>query len=169
MKKIMVILACAVLTGSTLFAQNSQKIGWIESAELLQSMPEKAIADSALAKYQRGLQSQIETMMKDYQTKVGDYQSGEKKMTDAMKEIRGKEIQDLQTRIESMQQGAQEKLAQKKQDVYQPILDKADKTIKEVAKEKKYDYVIDKSGGSLLVGKEEDNLLPFVKTKLGIK
>ena len=169
MKKIVIILACTLLTSGVLFAQTSPKIGWIESAELLQSMPEKAKADSEIAKYQKDFQSQIEIMMKEYQTKVQNYQSNEKTMTEAMKEVKGKEIQDLQTRIESIQQSAQEKIQQKKQDVYAPVLDKADKAIKAVAKEHNYDYIIDKSGGALLYGKDGDNILALAKAKLGIK
>ncbi len=169
MKKIVIILACTLLTSSVIYAQAGPKIGWIESAELLQSMPEKAKADSELAHYQKDFQSQIELMMKDYQTKVQQYQAGEKTMTDAMKEVKGKEIQDLQSRIEGIQQSAQEKIQQKKQDVYAPILDKADKAIKAVAKEHNYDYIIDKSGGALLYGKDTDNILPLAKAKLGIK
>jgi len=169
MKKIVVILACTLLTSNFIFAQTSPKIGWIESAELLQSMPEKAKADTELAKYQKDFQSQIENMMKEYQSKVQQFQAGEKTMTEAMKEVKGKEIQDLQGRIESIQQSAQEKVLQKKQDVYAPILEKADKAIKAVAKEHNYDYIIDKSGGALLYGKDADNILPLAKAKLGIK
>jgi outer membrane protein len=168
MKKIVVLLACAILTISGAFAQTI-KFGWINSADLLQSMPEKAKADSDIAKYARSFQEQIDIMMKEYQTKGQQYQANEKTMTDAMKEVRMKEIQDLQNRIESTQQSAQEKLQQKKQDVYQPVLDKADKAIQAVAKEKNYDYIMDKSGGTLLFGRESDNILPLVKAKLGIK
>jgi outer membrane protein len=170
MRKFVIILACGLMSGSFVFAQTTTpKIGWIESAELLQSMPEKSKADSDLAKYAKDFQSQIEIMMKEYQSKGQLYQTGEKSMTEAMREVKAKEIQDLQARIEGTQQSAQEKLRQKKEDVYQPILDKADKAIKAVAKEKNYDYILDKSGGSLLYGKDGDNILPFVKARLGIK
>jgi len=169
MKKFVVILACTLLTSNAIFAQASLKFGWIESAELLNDMPEKAKADSDIARYARDFQNQIDIMMKDYQTRGQQYQAGEKTMTDAMKEVKMKEIQDLQNRIESIQQSAQEKLQAKKQDVYAPILDKADKAIKAVAKEHNYDYIIDKSGGILLFAREGDNILPLVKAKLGIK
>lgn len=169
MKKVVILLACSLLTSCIVFAQSGQKFGWLTSAELLQSMPEKAKADSDLAKYARSFQDQIDIMMKEYQTKGQQYQASEKTMTDAMKEVRMKEIQDLQNRIESTQQSAQEKLQQKKQDVYAPILDKADKAIQAVAKEKNYDYVFDKSGGMLLFAKEADDIMPLVRAKLGIK
>jgi len=169
MKKVVIFLACALLSGSFVFAQTSPKFGWLTSADLLQAMPEKAKADSDIAKYARSFQDQIDIMMKEYQTKGQQYQAGEKTMTDAMKEVRMKEIQDLQNRIESTQQSAQDKLQQKKQDVYAPILDKADKAIQAVAKEKNYDYIFDKSGGMLLFAKEADDIMPLVKAKLGIK
>ena len=90
-------------------------------------------------------------------------------MSDAVKTVRQKELQDLEARIREYQQSAQEKIGKKKEELYKPILEKADKAIKEVAKEKGYDYVFDASGGALLYAKEGDNLLPMVKAKLGIK
>jgi outer membrane protein len=169
MKKIVVILSCMILTSSGIDAQTAPKIGWIESAELLQSMPEKARADSDIAKYQKDFQGQIEKMMKDYEVKVKQYQDGEKTMSQVMKDIKGKEIQDLQSRIEAIQQSAQEKIQARKNEVYAPILNKADKAIQAVAKENNYDYIFDKSGGSLLFGKDGNSIMPLVKAKLGIQ
>ena len=76
---------------------------------------------------------------------------------------------DLQNRIETTNQSATEKVEKKKQELYAPILAKADKAIKDVAKEKNYDYVFDASSGALLHAKESDDILPLVKAKLGIK
>jgi len=169
MKKIVLFLACGLLIGNIALAQSALKIGYVNSATLLQAMPEKAKADSDLSKYAKSFQDQIDIMMKEYQTKAQAYQSGEKTMTDAMKEVKAKEIQDLQNRIESTQQSAQEKLQTKKQDLYAPVLDKADKAIKDVAKEKNFDYILDAQGGALLFGKEEYDVTPLVKAKMGIK
>ncbi len=145
------------------------KIGWIISAELLSIMPEKIKADSDLARYARDFQTQLESMMKEYQTKGQDFQAKEKTMSEAIKEVKMKEIQDLQNRIETVQQSAKEKVNQKQQDLYAPIIEKAEKAINSVAKEKGYDYIFDKAGGILLYGREADNILPYVKAKLGIK
>ena len=171
MKKIVLFLACGLLIGNIVIAQTAPlKIGYINSNTLLQSMPEKAKADSDLAKYAKSFQDQIDIMMKEYQTKGQQYQANEKTMSEAMKEVKMKEIQDLQNRIESTQQSAQEKVQQKKQDVYAPVLDKADKAIKAVAKEKGYDYILDISAnGTVVFGKEEYDITPIVKAKLGIK
>lgn len=168
MKKIILFLACGLLTGSMALAQ-SPKFGWINSAELLSSMPEKVKADTAISQYARSFQDELESMGKEYQNKVSQFNAQEKTMSDAMKEVKSKEIQDLQNRIETTQQSAESKVQQKKQDIYTPILDRADKALKEVAKEKGYDYILDVSQGAVLYEKDGDNILPLVKAKLGIK
>lgn len=166
MKKLVLFLACGLLVGNMALAQ---KFGYIDSRELLAAMPEKAKADTAIQQYAKSFQDQLQAMGNEYQKKVQEYQASEKTMTDAIKEVKAKEIQDLQGRIESTNQSAQEKVEKKKQDLYSPILEKADKAIKDVAKEKGYDYVFDASAGALLYAKDTDNIIGLVKTKLGIK
>ncbi|MGC4059309.1 MAG: OmpH family outer membrane protein [Chitinophagaceae bacterium] len=145
------------------------KIGHINSQELLSLMPEVKKADVDLKTYAKSFEDQLETMGKDYQKKIADYQGQEKTMTDAVKEVKQKEITDLGARIESTQKSAEEKVATKKQELFKPILDKAEKAIKDVAKEKGFDYVFDLSTGSVLVSRDADNMLPAVKAKLGIQ
>lgn len=187
------LVACGLLLSNFIFAQKAKtptqkststdesvidnqphsglKLGWLNSAALLDAMPEKVKADSEISKYAKSFQEMIEGMGKEYQGKIQLYQASEKTMTDAMKEVKQKEIQDLQNRIESTQQSAQEKVGQKKQEVYGPILEKADKAIKAVAKEGNYDYIFDASagGGTLLFARESDNITDKVKSKMGIK
>lgn len=161
--------AATTTTESTEASSGNLKLGWIMSQDLLAAMPEKVKADSDLSKYAREFQNQIESMMKEYQTKAQALESGMKTMSDAIKEVKMKELQDLQGRIESIQQSAKEKVAQKQQDLYSPIIDKAEKAISAVAKEGNFDYIFDKNAGGLLFGREGDNILPLVKKKMGIK
>ncbi len=173
MKRFALILSCSLLSlGNIARAQGSSaplKLGYINSQELLAAMPETGKADTTLQKYAKQFQDQYEAMQKEYQTKGQQYQAGEKTMTDAIKEVKMKEIQDLQARIESFQQSAQEKVGQKKQEVLAPIYEKANKAIKDVAKEKNYDYIFDAGQGFLLYGKDGDNIMPIVKQKLSLK
>ncbi len=168
MKKLILILACSVGAIFSSYAQ-SNKIGYINSQELLSIMPEVKKADADLKAYAKSFEDQLETMSKEYQKKLSDYQAQEKTLTDAVKEVKQGEIQSLGARIESTQKSAEEKVGTKKQELFKPILDKADKAIKEVAKEKAFDYVFDTANGALLVFKDSDNILPLVKAKLGIQ
>ena len=132
-------------------------------------MPEVKKADSSLQIYAKSFQDQLESMSKEYESKVKDFQANEKTMNEAVKEVKVKEVQQLQERMETLQQSAQEKTSKKREEMYKPILEKADKAIKDVAKENKYDYIFDASGGAILFAKDSDNVLSLVKTKLGIK
>ncbi len=171
MKKFALMLAFGLMTAASSFAigEAGLKLGYVNSQELLSIMPEMTKADNDLKTFAKQYQDQLETMGKEFEKKGGEYQAGEKTMSEAVKEVKQKELQSLETRIREYQQSAQEKIGKKKEDLYKPILEKADKAIKDVAKEKGYNYVFDASGGSLLYADESDNLLPLVKVKLGIK
>ena len=167
MKRIVLIVACGLLMGNIALAQT--KFGHINSAELLKSMPEVTKAETDIQAYAKTFQDQLQAMGKEYEKKVQEFQAGEKTMTDAMKEVKVKEIKDLEARIESTNQSAQEKVEKKRQELLQPIIDKADKAIKAVAAEKTYNYIFDTSTGSLLHAKTADDIMPLVKAKLAIK
>ena len=167
MKKIVLFLALGLFIGNAAFAQT--KFGYIDSRELLSAMPEVKKADTDVEAYAKTFEDQLKAMTKEYETKIKDYQAAEKTMSEAVKEVKQKEIMDLQNRIETFNASAQEKIAAKKSEMYKPLLDKADKAIKDVATEKKYDYIFDAASGALLHANETDNILPLVKIKLGIK
>ena len=168
MKKLILLLACSILIGGAVSAQ-TMKIGYIQSQELLSVMPEVIGANKQIEAYAKTYEDQIKQMTDDYQKKVQYFQANEKTMTDAIKEVKVKEIQDLQKRIEDFNQKAQDAVEKKRQDLLKPILEKADKAIKDVATENGYDYVIDASIGTLLHANPAYNILPQVKAKLGIK
>ena len=51
----------------------------------------------------------------------------------------------------------------------QPFIDKAKKAIDDVAKEKGYTYILDTSTGSVLYWEGGDDIMMYVKEKLGIQ
>lgn len=167
MKKIIFLLALGITIGFGYCAHAQKKMGYINSQELLEAMPEARKADSSLTKYQKDLEDQLKTMATDAQAKYKDYQDKGKTWTDAVREVKEKELSDLQNRIQEFQQGADEKLGRKRQELFKPILDKAQKAIKDVGSEGGFDYIFD--GGQLLYAKDSENIMPQVKAKLGIK
>ena len=90
-------------------------------------------------------------------------------MSDIIRQTKEKELADMETRIQDFQQKADSDLQAKQQELLQPLLDKAKKAIDEVAKENGYTYIFDAGVGVLLYYEKGDNILPLVKTKLGLK
>jgi outer membrane protein len=166
MKKILIVLGL-LFAGTQVDAQ--QKIGYINSEELIMAMPEAKKADADITAYAKTFQDQLQAMQKELETKYKAYEAGVKTMTEAMKDVKEKELTDLQNRIQSVQQGAEEKIAAKRQDMLKPITEKADAAIQAVAKEKGYSYILDANAGGIIYALPSDNILADVKTKLGIK
>ena len=168
MKKItsILLLSCIAISGS-IFAQN--KFGHIHSEQLLMVMPETADAEKSIQDYNQMLETQLQTMYGEYQSKAGEFHNNESLMTDIVKEAKIKEIQDLELRIQQFQQSSQESIQQKRNEVLSPLLEKAQNAINEIAKENDYTYIFDISLGSIVYGQESKDIMPLVKAKLGIK
>lgn len=167
MKKIIFLLAIGMTIGFGVNAQAPKKTGYVNSQELLTNMPEARKADSLLAKYKADLASQYKTMTDELTAKYADYTKNSATMSDPVKEVKEKELTDMQNRIQDFQQGAEEKIGKKNQELFKPIFDKAQTAIKAVGTEGGYDYIFE--GGQLLYAKDAENILPAVKAKLGIK
>lgn len=169
MKLITTSLAAMMLFVSTaMVAQTKMKFGHLDSQELLEAMPEKKAADKTLEDFAMQLEKQLEAMSMEWEKKVQDYRANQAMMSDIIAQTKAEEIQNLEQRIQAFQQNAQQSLAKKEGEVYQPILDKAKAAIEKVSEEKGYTYVFDTSAGSLLYQPESDNIIELVKTELGI-
>ncbi len=160
---IIFILATGAIQAQTL------KFGHINSTQLLTQMPETKMADSTLQKFGTTLEAQLKTMTNEYQSKVTEFRANEATMSEPIKEAKAKEINDLETRIQDFQESAQTSLQKKKEEIYTPIIKKAEDAIKGIAKEKGYSYIFDTSVGVVLYAQESDDIMPLVKTKLGLK
>ena len=171
--KVAVVAVGLFLAVGTANAQ--QKFGHINSAELLQAMPEMKSADANFQTFQKQKQTQLEQMDAERQKKIAAYQEKYKTLSEANKETVGKELQTLQTEIQGMEkrigeteQKAQQELATKRNELYQPVFTKAETAVKAVAKEKGYAYVFDVSQPGVVFFDGGDDLLVAVKAKLGI-
>ncbi len=175
MKKCILIVAACLpvifgLSTAQAFGQSGTiKLGHINSTQLLSFMPETKGADSALQKFGSALESQLKSMNAEYDNKVNEYKKDEASMAEPIRSARIKEITDLEGRIQDFQQQAQQSIQKKKEELYSPIISKADEAIKAVAKDNKYTYIFDSSYGVLLHAQESDNIMDLVKAKLGLK
>jgi outer membrane protein len=167
MKKILLLVSALAIFSGNLFAQNI-KLGHINSAELVQMMPGMKEADEQLQSYQKSMEDQFKSMQDELQKLQQDYQAKEKLMTDAVKEIKQKEMQQKYQLMQDFQQSAQEKISAKKEELYNPILKKAEQAIKDVAKKNGYTYVFDTSVGALIYFQDSDNIMDLVKKELNI-
>jgi outer membrane protein len=171
--KVGVVAVGLFFTGTVVKAQ--QKFAHINSADLLQVMPDVKQADAKFQTFQKQKQSEIELMQNEYQKKLTVAQEKEKTLSEANKlvvgkelETMGKELQDLGKRINDTGEKAKQELAAKQDELYQPIFKKAGDAISAVAKEKGYAYVFDVSQPGVVFFDGGENIMDLVKAKLGI-
>ena len=166
MKKLIVagVMALGIFSASA-----QSKIGYIDTDVLIGVMPEAAKVDAELKAYQDALGLQGQDLGKEADAKAAQFLKDSATLSASMKEIKRNEILELFQKVQNWNQIAQDKYNQKAQEKIGPIRTKAFDAIKAVAKERGYAYVLDASNGVLLVYPPADDLLPFVKAKLGIK
>lgn len=166
MKKLTTIIIAMLAIAATSYAQTANKLGYLSSAELISLMPEAIKADSVLGKYDADLQTLGQQMYSEYQKKSADAQAkvDKKLLSDEQIELVGKELADLEKRIQDFQQAYEEKIGKKREVLYAPIIQKAQDAIKAVAKANNYAYIFDSGAGSILYAEDSDNIIQLVKT-----
>lgn len=143
------------------------KIGYISTEELIGSMPEAEKANTTLQEYQTTLQDQGNDYLKELSEKDSTFQADSSKYSQSTKDFKRKDLVELYQKVQGWNQNMQQLLQQKTQELLAPIRSKAFETIKAVAKESGYAYVLDAQ--AILVGPPGEDILPLVKKKLGIK
>lgn len=171
MKKYVIIAVIAFTGFCSVNATAQSKIAHVNAQAVIEAMPETKKAQGEIETYAGTLEKDSKSLIDEYNRKMKAFDEELTKnpnMSEAMKEVKSKEIQEAQKRIQDFQQVAQEKIGQKQNELLKPVYDKARKAIEDVAKEKGYGYVLDSSQGSLLVSPASDDILAAVKAKLGV-
>jgi len=171
MKNVFVLFISLLLfvNVQSLQAQVKLKLGHINSTDLMEVMPGRDSAQKVLQEFAKSLDEQLTLMNNEFQTKYQDYMTNEATFLEPIKQMKQKELLDLQTRIDEFKTQAQDLLSKKESELVQPLIDKAKKAIDEVAVEKGYNYIFDTGTGALIYYQDSDDIMPFVKAKLGIQ
>ena len=150
--------------------QAATKIGYLNSQALLAEIPEVKQADANLQAMQAQFEKKGQQMVADLETKYKDLQRKEQSGEISPKALdeEGKKLKEQEAEIGKYEQDVQKQLMAKRQETLQPILDKVNKVIKEVAAENQFTYILDSSSGILLFAQESLDVTALVKAKLGI-
>lgn len=169
MKHLMIACALALTSAPAAIAQNHSKLGHIDRQKLMLMLPERKDAETKMQAFAKTLDERLKAMGNEYQAKVADAQARAETMTQTEKEMALREIGDLETRIQAAQEKAQEDLAKQEEELLRPMVDRTNKAIADVAAENNFTYVFDVSTGTVLYFEKGEDILPMVKTKLGIQ
>lgn len=172
MKKVFGVFLITLLMGAggTMMAQNL-KFGHINSDELFQLMPERDTIMKKLQGKQTELQNTAEIMQVEFNNKYNEYVKTMETLTNLVRQTKEEDLAALQERIANFNQRADQELQQYQATLIEPVLNKAEKAIKEVGRENGFTYIFDMARGPIIYFDEVTsiNVLSLVKAKLNIE
>ena len=117
------------------------------------------------------LQDQVESINVEFNNKLQEYQKNYNTLSESVRQLKEKELSELQQRREEYSQVAQQDYQKRQNELLAPIIEKARAAIDKVAKANGFTAVFDISTGAIAYFDEATltDLAPQVKTELGIK
>ena len=148
----------------------AQKFGHLNSADIMQAMPEYKTAQTELQNLEKQYTNELQ-MMESELAKKSDADEKEKATLPAnIAQRREAELQDLYGRMQQYYQESQQQLAQASQEKMNVLVEKITKAIKEVGVAGGYLYIFDTSSGIPYISETlSTDVTAAVKTKLGIQ
>ena len=166
MKKILVIAAVALMSLSA----TAQELKWayVDFNELVMLMPEMDQARATLEENQKTNEEILMAMYQEYQSKMQAYEKNSATWTQAVREMKEKEIMQLEQNLQQNQQVLQQEIQQLQQQLQAPIYEKAQNTVNDLAKAKGVAFVFEKSSLLYLDAAQGIDLTPEVRKALNI-
>ena len=170
MKRFLKITFLLAFLVTAVFAQaQTPKFGHIDLQALIQVMPERAEAEKKYSEFENELETVLNELQTELQTKYMDYLSKRDSLSETQRRVREEDLNSLNERVQTYQVTASQQIQAKQAELLRPVFDKADSTIQTVANEQGLIYVFDISSRVVLYHSTQSiDLLPLVKAKMGI-
>ncbi len=173
MKTKLILTAGLMLFGFNIFAQSasSLKIGYTNVEYIVTQMPEYAGIESDLKTFGTQLQKQLESKVQAIRKLEQEIRDGEATLARTVLEDKMKEYQTQMASIQEFQQKADSELQNKQMQLLNPVYEKIEKAIQDVAKENGFTHILSDGMGTvsiLLYARDEDDVTNNVLKKLGV-
>lgn len=169
MKRNILTLAGIILLFSTAAIAQEPKFGRINLQEVVSLMPESAEAQEQLKKISDDYTSMLEMMQVEYNNKFQEYQKNQTTYSDAVKQVKERELQDLSARIQDLYNTANQELASKEGELAAPIVEKAQNAVEKIGRDNGFTIIFDESMRPMAYSNSSVvDVLPMVKKALGI-
>ena len=148
----------------------AQKFGHLNSADIMQAMPEYKTAQTELQNLEKQYTNELQMMESELAKKSDAYEKEKATLPANIAQRREAELQDLYGRMQQYYQESQQQLAQTSQEKMNVLVEKITKAIKEVGVAGGYLYIFDTSSGIPYISETlSTDVTAAVKTKLGIQ
>ncbi len=165
-KKIVLVVLLALPL--SLIAQD--KFGHVNIQEVFSVMPELSEIEKTIADLNEQHKKELDVMYQEYYAKAKEYQDNLNTMAETIRARRQSEIVDIEQRIGTFQQTANEEMQRKQMELISVLRNKILKAVAEVGEENKFTYIFDISAQSIAYHSPKAvDVTPLVKKKLGLQ
>ena len=163
MKKVLklALVAVMVLSSTTLFAQ---KLGRINTQEVLMAMPETKEAQTKLEASAKEWQENIEAAQVEFNNKFAEYQKNMNTMSDGVRQVKEKELQDKAANFQTSAQKEIKELDEEGVVFQNRMNDLIMRAVQAINADKQYKMIVQAS--ALLDADESLNLTEQVLAKV---
>ena len=148
----------------------AQKFGHLNSADIIQVMPEYTAAQTELQNLEKQYTNELQLLESELAKKSEAYEKEKATLPANIQQRREQELQELYGKMQQYYQTSQQELAQASQEKMAALTEKITKAIKEVGVAGGYLYIFDKASGIPYISETlSTDVTAQVKAKLGIK
>lgn len=147
---------------------SAQKIGHVNTQEIMTLMPETKIMSAKLDSLQGSYETQLANMQEEFNKKITEFQKQQATMSADIREFRQQELAEMEQRMQMFYQTVQQELQKKQVEYLQPVREALLAAINKVGAAQGCAYVIDLAN-VIYVGADALDLTSAVKAELKIK
>ena len=163
-------LFIAALLAAPLCLSAQNKIGSVNSQEILALMPEIKQAQTTLETVSKQYDEEFQNLQNEFNKKLQEYQALAQDTPESIRQRREQDLQELDTKIRNFQEAAGRDMSNQQQQLMIPITEKVMSAIKSVGDENGFSYIFDLASPSIVyTGKDAIDITPLVKQKLNLK
>lgn len=174
MKSKLILTVGLILFGITVFAQSpasNVKIGYTNVDFIVTKLPQYSQIESEIKSFSNQLQKQLESKVQTLRNLEQEIRQGEGTMAQTVYEDKVQEYQNQAASIEKFRQNADSELQKKQMQLLDPVYQKIEQAIKDVATDNGYTHILSDGAGAfniLLYARDEDDITNQVLAKLGV-
>ncbi len=151
---------------------NAQRWGYVDTKAILEKIPEYKAAEQEIEQISQKWQKELEAMYANIEKMYQKYEAEKVLLTADVQRKREEEIINEEKKAKEFQKkkfGYEGELFKLREEKVKPIQDKLFKAIEDLAKEKRIDFMLDKSGAvTVLYFNPEYDMTQAVLKKMGI-
>jgi outer membrane protein len=143
------------------------KIGTINTEYIIAKLPEFKEVQKKLQVYGETLDSGVKEKFAEYETKVKDYQEKEATFTDALKQLKQKDIIKLEEDIQKLRTNSGKLLQVRQDELLRPLYNKIGVEVEKIVKAEAFTHVFNENNSLIYIDPKFDITIKVMKN-LGI-